>query len=134
MLILAGGGSWIYGNHLNNDMNAVLNSFFGSGSVFVILGMIGVILGVILLICGIVRKNTNVVRGNRVVEQMGIDCPLCRFVNSPNRTTCERCGRELPTNHLENKPKRIPCDMCQTENEADSTFCKGCGISLKVTK
>lgn len=70
-------------------MNAVLNSFFGSGSVFVILGMIGVILGVILLICGIVRKNTNVVRGNRVVEQMGIDCPLCRFVNSPNRTTCE---------------------------------------------
>ena len=61
ILILTGGGCWIYGDSLNNDYEEQIRSVWNvgktnPGSIFVIIGIIAVIIGAILILCGIFYK------------------------------------------------------------------------------
>ncbi len=74
LLLLAGIGSAIYGNTLNNDMNAQLNSMFGNGvknpgDIWIYCGAAVALIGVTLIICGVIKAtaqghNATVITGN----------------------------------------------------------------------
>ena len=62
IMTLAGAGAAIYGNHLNNDVEAVLSSFFSGGSgqpgdIWLYGGIAVAVIGIILVIVGAVNKN-----------------------------------------------------------------------------
>ena len=58
ILILSGGGLWIYGDYLNNDTQSVAKSYWeGSlspGSSFVTFGIICLAIGCLLVLCGVI--------------------------------------------------------------------------------
>lgn len=61
LLLLTGIGSAIYGNTLNNDMNAQLNSMFGNGvknpgDIWIYCGAAVALIGVTLIICGVIKQ------------------------------------------------------------------------------
>jgi tetratricopeptide (TPR) repeat protein len=86
-----------------------------------------------------------------------LSCPQCRVENNPDSAFCISCGAALkaePKKAILPAPaivppeaipkpepkktvlpdqfkKKIVCPQCHSENEGDSSFCIGCGASLK---
>jgi tetratricopeptide (TPR) repeat protein len=90
-----------------------------------------------------------------------LSCPQCRTENNPGSAFCINCGNSLKAGKAETKKdilpepeiispeakpepelkktdlpeqfkKKIVCPQCHSENEGDSSFCIGCGASLKL--
>ena len=134
ILILTGGGCWIYGDSLNNDYEEQIRSVWNvgktnPGSIFVIIGIIAVIIGAILILCGIFYKITATNKKSNKITP--IICPFCKKSTSSLNSFCTNCGRffDETVDYVINNT--INCDNCGTVNEIDSSFCKNCGNKLK---
>lgn len=96
IVILLGGGLWIYGDNLNT----VIDSFFNAGktnpgSTLINIGIVIMIFGAILVLCGIIGKITANNHNKAKNEIPEIDCPFCGFVNSSLNSFCANCGNRL---------------------------------------
>ncbi len=64
ILMLTGGGLWIYGDKMNHDVDTVLRSVLESGetepgSVFITIGIILIIIGAVMVISGVIIRVKN---------------------------------------------------------------------------
>ena len=136
IIILFGGGLWIYGDNMNNDMNTVMDSFFNSGktnpgSSLVNIGIVVMIVGAILVLCGIINIIIANNRSKPTYDIPKIICPFCKSATSSSSSFCTKCGKFFEEMHNDFAISTIKCGNCGTENEINSSFCKNCGNKFR---
>ena len=135
-LIIGGICLYAYGNTLNNDTEARLESFFENGNAnpgekWMIFGGIVAVVGIILLIYALVkdkgddRPEAPTQDDNR---NCGTLCPECGAPLVEESKFCMKCGR--PVDIQEPVETEIFCYNCGQKIPKESKFCLHCGTTV----
>ena len=127
ILLLVGGAGLAYGIHLNNSIEAKLESIFSNGStdpgtIYIVAGAVVACIGLILIIRHIVM-NGNPSRGS-TGESV---CAYCGYTVVNGERFCQHCGKEIL-----NEKNETVCLYCGAEIDTDARFCPKCGSDLKL--
>lgn len=63
---------------------------------------------------------------------MAWECPACNAINEADDFIRCICGFELDGDPKEYKPTTIACPECKERNNTNQSFCKKCGLNLKL--
>ncbi len=125
---------YIYGNNLNNDIDAQMNYLFGEGktnpgSTCVTIGIVFLVAGALLLITATVKVyNKSKQEKTTLIAKQFIICDKCGNKIDNDSVFCKHCGQEVK--QQQNDDEFIFCTSCGKELPNDSEFCMYCGKSV----
>lgn len=115
-----------YGNSVNNDVSAQMESFFdsgktGTGDSIIVIGVLIAIFGIVLLVTGIVKA---IQKDKQIAEKNKYSvCRRCGFKIESSAKFCNNCGESVSEIKL--------CSKCNSQQPKDAKFCGNCGFSFE---